>query len=101
MPMTNMANAKSLRLCNVEKFHERGKTFKNGENNVIAAAELFDADASSEEKKILSALLPEPLRIDEIAVKTGIDASRLGAILTMMQIKGKVRRLGENIYTRL
>ena len=84
-----------------ENTEEDSDTYENGENNVIAAAELFDADASSEEKKILSALLSEPLRIDEIAVKTGIDASRLGAILTMMQIKGKVRRLGENIYTRL
>ena len=84
-----------------ENTEEDSDTYENGEHTVIAAAELFDADASSEEKKILSALLSEPLRIDEIAVKTGIDASRLGAILTMMQIKGKVRRLGENIYTRL
>ena len=84
-----------------ENTEEDSDTYENGESNVIAAAELFDADASSEEKKILSALLSEPLRIDEIAVKTGIDASRLGAILTMMQIKGKVRCLGENIYTRL
>lgn len=70
------------------------------ENNVIAAAKLFDSDASEEEKKILSAMLSGAMKTEELAVRTGIDASRLGAILTMMQIKGKVRRLGENIYTR-
>jgi DNA processing protein len=46
------------------------------------------------EEKVLAALTNEPIHIDLLAKKTGIANSDLSAAMTMMEIRGKVRNVG-------
>ncbi|MBI2031978.1 MAG: DNA-protecting protein DprA [Candidatus Levybacteria bacterium] len=54
---------------------------------------------SKEERLILQALRNEELYFDEIARKTRIDSSKLGSILSMMEIKGIVKNVGNSTYS--
>ncbi len=54
---------------------------------------------SNDERKILELLQNESLHFDDIVKKSGINASKLGSILTMMEMKGLVKNLGGGIYT--
>jgi len=51
-----------------------------------------------EEKKILEALLEEPLYIDKIIEKTKLNAKTTASLLTEMELEGKVKNLGANIF---
>ena len=43
---------------------------------------------------LLAALGPEPLSIDRLAHETGFDAARLGAVLTLLEMKDRARDIG-------
>jgi len=53
---------------------------------------------SEEEKKILEILENENLQIDEIGRRMGKTSGEVGGILSVLEIKGIVRNLGEGIY---
>ena len=53
---------------------------------------------NEEESLILEALKEGPLYIDKIIGKTKLKASEVASTLAILEIKGKVRNLGNNIY---
>ncbi len=53
---------------------------------------------SPEEEKISSVLTQEPTHIDKIILGSGLDAAKVGAILTLMEMKGIVKNLGGMNY---
>ncbi len=53
---------------------------------------------NKEEKLILMALSQEPLYIDKIIEKTKLNASIVSTTLALMEISGKIRNLGGNVY---
>jgi DNA processing protein len=53
---------------------------------------------SPEEVKIIESLSPEPTHIDKVILTSGLDAAKVGAILTLMEMKGMVRNLGGMNY---
>lgn len=55
-------------------------------------------DVSKDERKILEILKNENLHFDEIARKSRTPISRVGSILTMMEMKGLVKNLGGGVY---
>lgn len=63
-----------------------------------------DADQGSKssltgEEKIISDLLEgENLHFDDIVQRSGIEAKKLGSILTIMEMKGYIKNLGSGIY---
>lgn len=56
------------------------------------------APKSAEEKKILDCLSGEPIHIDEISQKTGIDIALLGSLLIKMEIEGVISNIGGGKY---
>jgi predicted Rossmann fold nucleotide-binding protein DprA/Smf involved in DNA uptake len=54
---------------------------------------------SKEENLILQALAEEPLYIDKIIEKTKLNASAVAVTISLMEISGKIRSLGTNIYS--
>lgn len=54
--------------------------------------------ASPEEEKILNHLSLEPTHVDKIIATCGLDAAKVGAILTLMEMKGMVKNLGGMNY---
>ncbi len=54
--------------------------------------------ASPEEEKILINLSQEPTHVDKLIATSGLDATKVGAILTLMEMKGMVRNLGGMNY---
>lgn len=57
--------------------------------------------ASPEEKTILSLLSTEPLHIDAIAQKAKNSAKKISSALTLMEIKGMVKNLGNGNYSAI
>lgn len=53
---------------------------------------------TKEEAKILKHLSKEPIHIDKLVEKTGLDAAAVSSTLTLMEMKGKVRNLGGMNY---
>jgi len=53
---------------------------------------------TKEESLILEALKTEPLYIDRIIAETNLSPSIVSSTLAIMEIKGKVKNLGTNIY---
>ncbi|MCK4473999.1 DNA-processing protein DprA [Candidatus Parcubacteria bacterium] len=53
---------------------------------------------NKEENLILDALKQEPLNVDKIIEKTKLSASVIAGALAILEIKDKIRNLGENIY---
>jgi DNA processing protein len=53
------------------------------------------------EKKILQILEAEPLHLDELVRISGAKTSEVSARLTIMEMKGMVRSLGNGIYKRV
>ncbi|OIO46428.1 MAG: DNA protecting protein DprA [Parcubacteria group bacterium CG1_02_39_15] len=53
---------------------------------------------TSEENLILNALKEGALDVDEIIKRTGLSAQRAASLLTILEIKGKIRNLGRNTY---
>lgn len=58
-----------------------------------------DSDVDDTEKIIL-ALLEEPLGVDLIKEKTGLDTATIIASLSMLELKGKIRSLGQDAYQK-
>jgi len=54
--------------------------------------------ATPEEEKILKGLSFEPTHVDKIILNSKLDASKVGAILTLMEMKGMVKNLGGMNY---
>ncbi len=54
---------------------------------------------NKEEKLILDALKEESLHVDKIIEKTKLNASVTATALALMEISGKIRSLGSNIYS--
>lgn len=52
-----------------------------------------------EEEKILE-ILEEELHFDEVVRKSGMETSRVGSLLSLMEIKGMVRSLGGGVFRR-
>ncbi|MCL5433295.1 MAG: DNA-processing protein DprA, partial [Patescibacteria group bacterium] len=59
----------------------------------------FKKGDTEEENKILQLLQNENLGFDQIVRKTKIDPSRLGSILSMMEIKGFITNLNNGAYS--
>ena len=53
---------------------------------------------NEEENLILEALKEEALYIDKIIEKTKLSVAKVASALSILEIKGKVRNLGGNIY---
>ena len=53
---------------------------------------------TEEENLILNALKEESLYIDKIIEKTKLSAASVASTIAILEIKGKVKNLGENIY---
>lgn len=54
--------------------------------------------SSPEEEKILINLSAEPTHVDKIIAASGLDTAKVGAILTLMEMKGMVKNLGGMNY---
>jgi len=54
-----------------------------------------------QENLILGALQEEPLHIEKLIEKTGQSPQKILSILAILEIKGKIKNLGGNIYTIL
>lgn len=54
---------------------------------------------NEEENKILTLLKDGPLYIDEIIEGTGISPQKIIIILSQMELEGKIRNLGQNIFS--
>lgn len=54
--------------------------------------------SSPEEEKIITNLSLEPTHIDKLIATSGLDAAKIGAILTLMEMKGMVKNLGGMNY---
>ena len=52
-----------------------------------------------EEETILSLIKDEAKHIDEIVRQSGFDSGKVASIMSLMEIKGKVRNLGNMIYS--
>jgi len=58
-------------------------------------------DLSEEELKIFQALTEEPLHIDDISINSMLPISKTSSILTALEIKGLVRKMPGNIFSRI
>lgn len=70
------------------KLAERGKR--------LAAREVLPE--SKEEELILNLLKDESKHIDEVARETGMEIAKLSSLLTLMEMKGKIKNLGGMVY---
>jgi len=72
------------------------------ELNLTMVAEHAEAQTiipdSPIEAAILAQLSAEPIHIDELGQRTGISAAELSGTLTMMELKGQVRQVGNMHY---
>ncbi|PJC27943.1 DNA-protecting protein DprA [Candidatus Shapirobacteria bacterium CG_4_9_14_0_2_um_filter_39_11] len=53
---------------------------------------------SPEEESLLSLLKDEGKHLDQLVRESGFDTAKVASIMTMMEIKGKVRNLGNMVY---
>jgi len=56
-------------------------------------------DATKEELKILKLLANEPLHFDELVRRTAFDSSKIGSVLSLMEIKGMVKSLEGGMFS--
>ena len=68
----------------------------------IAYIDLKDIEQqlTEDEKRILSALTKGPTQVDEVIAGTGLAASRVLASMTLLEVKGLIRRLPGKQYER-
>ena len=59
------------------------------------------AKCETGEEKIILDLLQEPKHVDELIRNTGIEAAKMGMILSLMEMKGLVRNMGGGIFAGL
>jgi len=77
----------------LEELNIKNQISKIKNTNQISNMKLSDV-----ERKILELLRQESLHFDELVKKSGIDASRLGSLLTMMEMKKIIKDLGGSNY---
>lgn len=65
-----------------------------------AVPDRVEDDDAPDTEKIICALLEDPLGIDAIKEKTAIDTSTIIASLSMLELKGKIRNLGQDTYQK-
>ena len=65
----------------------------------VAVKSLKFGNATKEENKILDLLQNESLHFDEIVRKTKFKSSKLGSLLSLMEIKGFVKSLDGGLYS--
>lgn len=53
---------------------------------------------STEEERIIAIIENEPVHFDEIVRLSGMETGRIGGLLSVMEIKGMVRNVGNNLY---
>jgi len=53
---------------------------------------------SAEEKIILSFLSDEPIQLDKLIERTNLSIEKINPILTLMEMKGKVKNIGQDYY---
>lgn len=53
-----------------------------------------ESAVTEEERRVLAHLGPEPVSLDRLARDTGFDAARLGAVLTLLEMKDRVKDVG-------
>lgn len=56
---------------------------------------------SEDEKKIFEILAQEPLHLDEVARISGLKVSEVSARLTVMELKGMVKNIGNGVYKKV
>ena len=54
---------------------------------------------TEEEQKILDLITEAPVHVDEITRQTKLPASKVGSLISLMEIKGKIKPLGLGVYT--
>jgi DNA processing protein len=64
------------------------------DQKAIAQSDKF----SKEENAILSTIEKEPKHIDKIVRESQLDTAQVTSLLAMMEIKGKVKDLGDMVY---
>jgi DNA processing protein len=89
------------------------KLLKNGATLVESAQDIVDALGinivitrskkeiqadTKEEQKIIDTLGTERLSFDDLVQQTGLTTANIAATLTFLEIKGKVKNFGDNIY---
>lgn len=57
--------------------------------------------AGKNEEAFLEILEREPMHLDEIVRISGVPTSEVSARLTIMEMKGMIRNLGQGIYKRI
>lgn len=67
-------------------------------SNAETISQNLNPHLSEDEKKIMNILKNESLHMDDLVLKTDVSASRLGSLLTMMELKGFVRNLGRGMW---
>lgn len=103
-PITSSLSAAPLRLI------EKGaklvitpddilKEFKISSFAKASAGQAKLKGLSSDEKKIVELIENEPLHFDEIVRRLGLDSSKTGTILSMMEIKGLIKNSGGGLYS--
>lgn len=55
---------------------------------------------SAEEAELLGALTAEPILLDDLIASVKLDAATVSSTLTLMEMKGRVKNLGGNMYVR-
>ncbi len=58
------------------------------------------APGSPEEEKLIQILFREPLHLDELVRISGLETSEISARLTIMEMKGLVKNMGNGIYKK-
>lgn len=90
------------------KLIKNGAKLVSGVNDILEGLGFFNlqqtrkGDIEGENKEeilILQALKNEALQIDKIIEKTKLNASTIATTLALMEISGKIRSLGGNIYS--
>jgi DNA processing protein len=68
-------------------------------NQAIQASTLKYKAQSSEEQKIIDLLLQENRHIDEIVRLTGIPTSQVFSVMTILELNGAIKEVGEKQYS--
>jgi len=55
----------------------------------------------ADERLVLGLMGAEPLHVDEIGARSGMNAPQVNAVLTMLELKGRVRRTGGTHFIRI
>jgi len=55
----------------------------------------------TDERAVLEQLGKDPLHVDEIGARSGLHAQKVNAVLTMLELKGRVRRTGGMHFVRI